>query len=245
MADMRGIRKGALASARPLLLALSLAACGGEKQGTVGGVAIATPPPAATSATVAPQLANTPVSAASPSPTSAPIVATPTQTVVPAASAPQPPAPQPAAPQPAATPSPALRPLAPQPPAPQSPGPQAGAAKLSTRLQQLADLAAAGKLPATLQAMSQLVSLPATGGGSLSGTADGKLTVEVRLSDVGGSAVDVSARGFAVLVWAPQFATANLSVEPARLAELASTPGVLSVEEVLRPGTNSGGGSIR
>ena len=231
MADMRGIRKGASASASPLLLALSLAACVGLEAGHCrrsrdhdsaagrdqrdrstaasqhpGFKRLAQPDVSPNSCDTDSDGCSRGVGAtASSASTSLRLNQWRSTSGASTSCALTKPAPQPVG---ASTPQ--RRSLQDPRPAPLSS--RRGFSSWPTWLLR-------ANSPATLQAMSQLVSLPATGGGSLSGTADGKLIVEVRLSDTSAAAQSMfSARGFAVLAWAPQFATANLSVEPARLA---------------------------
>lgn len=108
---------------------------------------------------------------------------------------------------------------------------------LSPRLQELVD-AQPGADTASEQGAA--VGLPATGEGSLLRRAD-RILVEVRGSDAG--AVDQAASASRAQVVAADGAVATFAVDPGQLADLAASPGVISVVEVLTPALVNGVGA--
>jgi hypothetical protein len=108
--------------------------------------------------------------------------------------------------------------------------------KLSLRLRQIVALADAGQLPTDLQQLGPSLSLPGSGGGSLSVTADGKLLVNLRLTDASAAAqAELTAHGATIIAVSDPFAT--VALDPRRLKELTALASVRSVQEALRPAT--------
>lgn len=132
--------------------------------------------------------------------------------------------------------------------------PAPGSAKLSSRLNILANLAATGSLPADIGEQDRLLSLSGSGAGSLSRDAAGNPIVEARVSDTSAQTIGaLTALPADVLSVAAEYATVTLAIAPPRLSDLASIPSVQYVAEVIRPDTNParnpgalpGGGGVR
>jgi hypothetical protein len=118
------------------------------------------------------------------------------------------------------------------------------ASKLSPRLSLLAGWAAAGTLPTDTSEQDQMLSLAASGAGSLSRDATGNPVVEVRVADTAPETIAaLTALPAEVLSVAPEYATVTLAIAPEHLDDLASLDAVQYAGEVLQPERRSPGGS--
>ncbi len=108
--------------------------------------------------------------------------------------------------------------------------------KLSPRLQQMADLAAAGTLASDPAGQNRQLGLPQSGGGSLGRDDAGRPLVEARVADTSAATLaDLTAHGANIVSISGQ--TVSLGIDPKRLTELANLASVLSVQEALAPET--------
>ena len=120
----------------------------------------------------------------------------------------------------------------------------AAPSKLSPRLRLLANLAAAGNMPADTAEQDRLLGLAESGAGSLSRDAAGNPVVDVRVIDTSAETIAaLTALPADVLSIAPEYATVTLAIAPERLNDLASIDAVQYVGEVIRPEGNPSGGS--
>ncbi|HLF78184.1 MAG TPA: hypothetical protein VJB57_11920 [Dehalococcoidia bacterium] len=117
--------------------------------------------------------------------------------------------------------------------------PAAVSAKLSPRLQRLADLAASGTLAVDAAGQSSQLGLAPSGGGSLARDNGGLPLIEVRVADTSPAALtELTARGANVVSIAPRLATVTLGIDPRRLLDLAALSNVQYMTEALTPATN-------
>jgi hypothetical protein len=155
----------------------------------------------------------------------------------------------PAAALPAATATLVAQPTAPiataVPPAEKTSSAPASAAamdKISSRLQILmTNPALASASPAE---QSKAFSLPPNGGGSIRFDQQGRVQVNIRVSDVSDSTLQaLKAAGVVVLSVSKQYLAVSAFISPLDLAAVSKLPAVLSLEEELSPELQGGNGS--
>lgn len=113
--------------------------------------------------------------------------------------------------------------------------------KLSSMLQRLADMAAAGTLAPTPEGMRAQLG-QGSGAGSIRINPDGRVVTEILLYSVSPALIaDLSAREVQVIGIANQTVTAG--VFPRRLDDVAAMAEVVRITEVLTPSTGGGGGA--
>ena len=109
---------------------------------------------------------------------------------------------------------------------------------LTPRLQLLAD-PAFGRLPSQVQA--EMLMLPASGPGSIMERPGARILVDVRVTDTGAATIDaLRATGLLLVYVDDPLRIITAEVLPSQLTALAAVqPQVLSVQEVLQPGTSA------
>ena len=119
--------------------------------------------------------------------------------------------------------------------------PTKSSGKLSSRLQMLADSPTLQS--ASLAEQARALSLPAKGPGSLMRDAQGRLSVDIHMTDVSETQQQALQKAGAVIIHvSPNYQVVTAAIPVTDLAGVANLPAVQNIQEILAPVTGGGAG---